>query len=71
MRLALLSDIHANAQALQACLAHAREQAVTAHAFLGDLVGYGADPLEVVEQVMALSGQGAITCSTTSSGSAP
>lgn len=60
MRLALLSDIHANLQALEACLAHAEEQGAKRHAFLGDLVGYGADPGPVVAQVMALVGAGAL-----------
>lgn len=60
MRLALLSDLHANRQALAACLAHARAQGVDRHAFLGDLVGYGADPVWVVEQVVALQKQGAL-----------
>ena len=48
MRLALLSDLHANLLALQACLAHARAQEATGFAFLGDLVGYGADPALMV-----------------------
>ena len=60
MRLALLSDLHANWQALSACLAHAQAQGVDRYAFLGDLVGYGADPVPVVEQVMALHAQGAL-----------
>jgi diadenosine tetraphosphatase ApaH/serine/threonine PP2A family protein phosphatase len=59
MRLALISDIHANRQALDACLAHARQQGVNQYAFLGDLVGYGADPAAVLDQVMALAAQGA------------
>lgn len=59
MKLALLSDIHANLQALEACLAHAQAQGVAQTAFLGDLVGYGADPVAVVQRVMALAGQGA------------
>lgn len=60
MKLALLSDIHANIQALDACLAHAQAQEVDQTAFLGDLVGYGADPVAVVQRVMALAGQGAL-----------
>lgn len=60
MRLALLSDLHANRQALSACLAHAQTQGVDRYAFLGDLVGYGADPVWVVEQVMAFQAQGAL-----------
>lgn len=60
MRLALMSDLHANLHALQACLAHAREQQVTQYAFLGDLVGYGADPGAVVDLVMGLAEEGAL-----------
>jgi diadenosine tetraphosphatase ApaH/serine/threonine PP2A family protein phosphatase len=60
MKLALLSDIHANIQALDACLAHANEQGVQQFAFLGDLVGYGADPAAVVQRVQALVAQGAL-----------
>lgn len=59
MKLALLSDIHANIQALEACLAHAQTQGAQQTAFLGDLVGYGADPVAVVQRVMALAAQGA------------
>ena len=60
MRLALLSDIHANLQALDACLAHARAQNVQRLVFLGDLVGYGADPAAVVDRVMLLTKEGAM-----------
>jgi diadenosine tetraphosphatase ApaH/serine/threonine PP2A family protein phosphatase len=59
MRLALLSDLHANRQALEACLSHARSQGADRFAFLGDLVGYGADPVGVLDQVMTLQAQGA------------
>lgn len=60
MKLALLSDIHANLQALDACLQHAQGQGATRFAFLGDLVGYGADPAAVLQRVMALHQQGAL-----------
>lgn len=60
MKLALLSDIHANIQALDACLAHARAQGAQQFALLGDFVGYGADPVAVVQRVQALVGQGAL-----------
>ncbi len=60
MKWALLSDLHANAQALQACLDHARAQGAERFAILGDLVGYGAHPGEVVDQVMQLAAQGAV-----------
>ncbi len=59
MRLALLSDIHGNIQALDACLAHARAQRAQRFAILGDLVGYGADPCAVVDRIMLLTEEGA------------
>lgn len=59
MKLALLSDVHANRRALQACLAHARAAGADEFALLGDLVGYGAEPAEVVDAVMQLAATGA------------
>src|SRR4051794_19288637 len=58
MRVALLSDVHANLEALDACLAHAGE--TDQLAFLGDLVGYGADATAVVDFVMRKTAEGAI-----------
>mgnify|MGYP003605207678 CR=1 FL=1 len=58
MKLALLSDIHSNRQALDACMEHARAQGAQRFAWLGDLVGYGADPGYVVQQAMALVADG-------------
>lgn len=58
--LALLADIHSNLEALEACLDHARARGARRYAFLGDLVGYGADPAAVVDRVAALAGQGAV-----------
>lgn len=60
MRLAMMSDIHANIQALDACMSHARAQQAQRFAFLGDLVGYGADPAAVVERVTLLTEEGAV-----------
>ena len=60
MKLALLSDIHANSRALEACLSHAASLGVQRQALLGDLVGYGPEPALVTERVMALAAQGAI-----------
>ncbi len=51
MKTALLTDLHANREAVSAVLEHAKAQGVQAHAFLGDLVGYGADPGWVVDVV--------------------
>ena len=54
MRYLVLTDIHANLEALEACLAHAAERGFTRTLVLGDLVGYGADPNAVIERVRAL-----------------
>ena len=55
MRYLILTDIHANLEALDACLADARERTFEATLVLGDLVGYGADPNAVVDRVVALN----------------
>lgn len=60
MVLALLSDVHANLEALQACLKHAQDNGARRFAFLGDLVGYGADPGAVVSLVMRHAEEGAL-----------
>jgi diadenosine tetraphosphatase ApaH/serine/threonine PP2A family protein phosphatase len=60
MKVALLADIHANLEALEACLEHAHEQGAEQVAVLGDLVGYGADPAAVIERVQALAAAGAV-----------
>jgi diadenosine tetraphosphatase ApaH/serine/threonine PP2A family protein phosphatase len=60
MKLALLSDIHANLGALQACLEHANAQGAERFALLGDLVGYGAQPTQVLEVVMQMAQDGAL-----------
>ena len=59
MRIALLSDIHANREALTACLAHAEQSGAGRYIFLGDYVGYGADPGWVVDRIMAYVARGA------------
>jgi diadenosine tetraphosphatase ApaH/serine/threonine PP2A family protein phosphatase len=58
--LALLSDLHANFEALDACLKHARMSGAGRYAFLGDLVGYGADPRAVVDLVRRYAAEGAV-----------
>jgi len=52
MRLLVLSDIHANLEALEACMeaAPAYDRAVN----LGDVVGYNASPNEVCDRVRAM-----------------
>jgi predicted phosphodiesterase len=54
MRYLILSDIHANREALSAVLARVRRKRWDKTVFLGDLVGYGAHPNQTVEMVRAL-----------------
>jgi putative phosphoesterase len=51
MKVALIGDIHANLPALEVVLAHAREQGASAVWNVGDFVGYGAFPEEVVQML--------------------
>jgi diadenosine tetraphosphatase ApaH/serine/threonine PP2A family protein phosphatase len=60
MRIAFFSDIHANREAFTACLDHAGRNRVDRSVFLGDYVGYGADPVFAIETVMAHVERGAI-----------
>lgn len=59
MKFALLTDLHANREALEAVLAHAEQQRVDQFAFLGDYVGYGADPGWVVDKLREYVAAGA------------
>ena len=59
MRLALFADIHGNREALDACLDHAKRRGADRFGFLGDLVGYGADPGYVVDTVAEYCERGA------------
>jgi len=60
MLTALLADIHGNREALEACLADARRAGADRYVFLGDLVGYGPDPIWVVERVAEMVTDGAL-----------
>jgi predicted phosphodiesterase len=60
MRIALFSDIHANREAFAACLAHAESAGADRYVFLGDYVGYGADPVWVIDTVKSYVERGAV-----------
>ena len=60
MLIAIFADIHANRQAFTACYAQAREHGADKIVFLGDYVGYGADPEWTVTRVMDLVDKGAV-----------
>jgi len=49
---ALISDIHSNLESLEAVLADIRQQGITETYCLGDLVGYGPNPREVIDAIM-------------------
>ncbi len=57
MRYLILSDMHANWDAFEVVLRRARRKRFDAVLVLGDLVGYGAAPNQVVEAVRALPGK--------------
>lgn len=57
MRYLILSDIHANHEALQAVLNHARRKRWDHVLFLGDAVGYGASPNPVMTWLRSLGSQ--------------
>lgn len=57
MQYLILSDMHGNAEALAAVLRRVRRKRFDATLVLGDLVGYGAAPNQVVEAIRDLPGQ--------------
>lgn len=60
MIIALLSDIHANLEALDTCLKHAQANGAMRYVFLGDLVGYGSDAQATVDVIARHAAAGAV-----------
>ncbi|NNJ69658.1 MAG: metallophosphoesterase family protein [Kiritimatiellales bacterium] len=54
MKYAILGDIHANLEALNAVLEDAEQQGVTHFACTGDVVGYNADPKPCLQKIRSL-----------------
>ncbi len=54
MRYLILSDIHSNHEALAAVLAHVKRKRWDKAIVLGDVVGYGANPNQAVDEVRRL-----------------
>ena len=52
MKLAILSDIHGNNEALQAVLADIDDQHLGDIICLGDSIGYGPDPESVIQEIL-------------------
>ncbi|MGP1345885.1 MAG: metallophosphoesterase family protein [Phycisphaerales bacterium] len=51
MAIAVISDIHGNAAALRATLADIESRGITRIICLGDIIGYGPEPLECIDLV--------------------
>jgi len=54
MKYGLFSDVHANKQALEAVLDALKNEGVDFYVFLGDIVGYGADPVFCIQALRDL-----------------
>ena len=52
MKRAVISDIHGNYEALTMVLQHIKEQSADEIICLGDIIGYGPDPVKCLDQVM-------------------
>ena len=60
MRYLVFGDVHGNVLALDAVLEAGRARGVEAYLFVGDLVGYGPNPLECMERLMPLTEGGSL-----------
>ena len=52
MKRAVISDIHGNYEALMMVFQHIKEQSADEIICLGDIIGYGPDPVKCLDQVM-------------------
>ena len=55
MRYFILSDIHSNVEALEACIQRAKEAGYERVLCCGDLVGYGPNPVEAIDIMRTLN----------------
>ncbi|HEX9501757.1 MAG TPA: metallophosphoesterase family protein [Thermoanaerobaculia bacterium] len=56
MRAVVVSDLHANAEALRAVFSHVRRKKFDCIACLGDFVGYCAEPNQVLDAMRMFKG---------------
>ncbi len=54
MRYFIFTDIHGNLEAFQALLRFAKRRKIDHYLFMGDMVGYGADPNKVIDALQLL-----------------
>ena len=57
MRFLIVSDMHGNSDAFESVLRRVRRKRFDAVLMLGDMVGYGAGPNQVVDAVRELPGR--------------
>jgi len=55
MRTCILTDIHANIEALEACIEASQSLSIDRYVCLGDTVGYGADPDACCDRIRKLA----------------
>jgi predicted phosphodiesterase len=55
MRYLILSDIHSNIEAFEACVQRARQAGYDSVLCCGDIVGYGPSPIEAIDGIRALN----------------
>ena len=55
MKTAFISDVHGNLEAFTAVCESIQKEHVDRIIFLGDIVGYGANPNECIEQLKSLT----------------
>ena len=55
MRIGIVSDIHANLEALEACLRALEKKGIDTLVCLGDVVGYGGQPDECCDRIRSLA----------------
>ena len=60
MRYMVFGDVHGNLVALETALAAAQRLGAEGYLFVGDLIGYGPEPLECIERLLALQQDGTL-----------
>ena len=54
MKIGVFSDVHGNLEALEACLERFQKEGVQKYIYCGDFIGYGPDPEQCIQQILAL-----------------
>ena len=54
MKRAIISDVHSNLEGLEAVLADIEGQGIKEIYCLGDIIGYGPNPCECIDRIMAI-----------------